>query len=194
MYYIFNAIAEVLKIVSESMNDAVKKYLDLMDWQRQQVFVQLADISVERLWQRPAQGEWSIGEILDHTRVLNRSFRRIFGFVWLVMMPIGYLLRNKPYETEIDDVYARPGFPMNVGWLWAPKHRPHKPVSLEQMEQETTIEHLKIRQWYECRDEKVLGHIKLYDPAIGWINLVQALRIGVYHDALHYRDIEAMIL
>jgi hypothetical protein len=40
---------------------------------------------------------------------------------------------------------------------------------------------------------KPLGHINLYDPVIGWINLVQALRVGADHDALHFRDIVTMV-
>jgi hypothetical protein len=171
----------------------VAAYLDLLEAQHRDLFALLEDVSTAHLWQRPEPEEWSIGEILDHTRVLNRSFRRIFSLVGVVLWPIGWLRRHRPYQTEIDDVYTRPGFPMSVGWLWKPKHTPARPVSLEQLRRETAVEHQKIRAWYEARDEAILGHINLYDPVIGWVNLVQALRIGAYHDALHFRDIVKMV-
>jgi hypothetical protein len=136
---------------------------------------------------------WSIGEILNHTTILNRSFRRIFKLVWFISAPLARRRRERPYQAEIDDVYARPDFPMQVGWLWRPRHKPGDGVTLAQLYDETAVEHHKIRRWFESRDTAVLGQINLYDPVIGWLNLVQALRVGVYHDALHYRDIAAMI-
>jgi hypothetical protein len=170
----------------------VAAYLDLLDAQHREVFALLENVPAEQLWQRPAAGEWSIGEILDHTRILNRSFRRIFKVVWVVLRPLAWLRRHKPYETEIDDVYARPDFPMSVGWLWKPKHDPADLIPLDQLRRETAVEHQKIRAWFEARDEAVLGHVNLYDPVIGWLNMVQALRVAVYHDALHFRDIAQM--
>jgi hypothetical protein len=171
----------------------VAAYLDLLDAQHREVFALLDGVPLEKIWERPAPEEWSIGEILDHTRVLNRSFRRFFKVVWVVLWPLGRLRRGRPYSAEIDDVYARPDFPMQVGWLWTPKQKPADLVSLAQLHRETAVEHQKIRAWYEARDEAVLGHINLYDPVVGWLNLVQALRVGVYHDALHFRDIKEMV-
>jgi hypothetical protein len=63
----------------------VAVYLDLLDGQHRELFALLEEIPPAYVWQRPEPGEWSIGEILDHTRVLNRSFRRIFGLVGVVL-------------------------------------------------------------------------------------------------------------
>jgi len=35
----------------------------------------------------------------------------------------------------------------------------------------------------------VLGNLYLYDPVFGWCNLIVTLRIGIYHDQLHYDDV-----
>ena len=35
----------------------------------------------------------------------------------------------------------------------------------------------------------MLGNLYLYDPWFGWCNLIVTLRIGIYHDQLHYEDI-----
>ena len=171
----------------------VAAYLDLLDAQHKAVFDLLVDVPVTQIWQRPLPGEWSIGEILDHTRILNRSFRRLFKVIWPILYPVGWLRRKRPFVAEIDDVYARPDFPMQVGWLWTPKHDPADLVPVAQLRQETAVEHQKFRVWYESKDEAILGNINIYDPVVGWLNMVQALRVGVYHDALHFRDIEAMV-
>ena len=50
-------------------------------------------------------------------RAVLRSFRQMFHAFWVVLASLGYLRRGRSCETEIDDVYAGPGFPLNVGWL-----------------------------------------------------------------------------
>ena len=35
----------------------------------------------------------------------------------------------------------------------------------------------------------MLGNLYLYDPWFGWCNLIVTLRIGIYHDQLHYDDV-----
>jgi len=38
-----------------------------------------------------------------------------------------------------------------------------------------------------------IGNLPLNDPAIGWINMIQALRVGIYHDALHFSEIQSRL-
>jgi hypothetical protein len=52
---------------------AVAAHLALMDEQRPRIFAELSEIWLADLWARPSRGKWSIGEHLDHTRVLNRT-------------------------------------------------------------------------------------------------------------------------
>jgi hypothetical protein len=35
----------------------------------------------------------------------------------------------------------------------------------------------------------VLGNIHAYDPAVGVVNLITALKVGIDHDQLHYDDV-----
>jgi hypothetical protein len=41
------------------------------------------------------------------------------------------LLRNRPGRSGINDVYVRPGLPLNIGWLWSPKYTPQRPAALK---------------------------------------------------------------
>ena len=170
------------------MASVVHKYLDLLDSQRESSFAALEGLTDSQLWQRPAPKEWSIGEILDHNYLLSASFLLIVEWIWKLNNWYGRLRHNRPYKTEIEDLYRNPKFPHWVGFLWKPRHNTRKPASLEVLKSETRNLHMKIRKFYNDKDEDLLGNLYLYDPLFGWCNLIVTLRIGIYHDQLHYDD------
>lgn len=167
----------------------VQTYLDLMDSQRESIFSLLDGLTDEQLWQRPAPKEWSIGEILDHNYLLFASFYPVVNRMWIWLAWYGRLRRNRSYTTEIADLYRDPKFPQWVGFLWTPRFNPRKPVSLEHLKKEVRDLHSNVRRFYEGKDEDVLGNLYLYDPLFGWCNLIITLRIGIYHDQLHFDDV-----
>ncbi|MBW6464413.1 MAG: DinB family protein [Firmicutes bacterium] len=170
----------------------ITDYLDLLDSQREAIFGEIKGVETSILWQRPAEKEWSIGENLDHGRVLLRSFRRLLKIFWSIFVPYARLKRCRHYEVYIDDVYERSGFPLNVGWIWPPKYNAENPVSLDSLNELYINEHLVIRKFYKNKQEELLGNLNIYDPAIGWINLIQALRVGIYHDEHHFRQVRKL--
>jgi DinB family protein len=167
----------------------VSQYLNLLDSQREASFAALKGITGSQLWQRPAPKEWSIGEILDHNYLLFASFLPVVQWMWKSMGWYGRLRRHRPYETEIEDLYRNPKFPHWVGFLWTPRYNTRKPVSLEILKAETSNLHMNIREFYKDKDQDILGNLYLYDPVFGWCNLIVTLRIGIYHDQLHYDDL-----
>lgn len=171
------------------MSEVVSKYLSLMDSQRENILSQLDGLTDAQLWQRPAPKEWSIGEILDHNYLLFSSFYPMVKGMWKWFGWYGRLRRNRQYKTEIADLYRDPKFPQWVGFLWTPRFNPRKPVSLEQLKTELRELHSNVRRFYEGKDEDVLGNLYLYDPLFGWCNLIVTLRIGIYHDQLHFDDV-----
>ena len=171
------------------MNAVISRYLDLMDSQRESAFAVLEEITHAQLWQRPAPKEWSIGEILDHNHLLFASMHPALHWLWKLNGWYGRLRRNRPYKTEIEDLYRSPKFPHWVGFLWTPRHNTRKPVSLDVLKSEMRNMHAKVHQFYVGKDEDVLGNLYLYDPVFGWCNLIVTLRIGIYHDQLHYDDV-----
>jgi hypothetical protein len=170
------------------MGSVVSQYLDLLDSQRETSFAALEDLTDSQLWQRPASKEWSIGEILDHNYLLFASMYPILQWLWKLNW-FGRWRRNRPYRTEIEDLYRSPRFPHWVGFLWTPRYSTRKPVSLENLKTEIRTLHAEVRNYYEGKEEDVLGNLYLYDPFFGWCNLIVTLRIGVYHDQLHYDDV-----
>lgn len=171
------------------MNYVICQYLDLMDTQRETAFAALKRITDSQLWQRPAPKEWSIGEILNHNNLLFASMYFAVGWLWKLNNWYGHLRRSRPYETEIEDLYRSPKFPQWVGFLWTPRYNRRKPASLATLKSEIESMHEKIRQFYEKKAQDVLGNLYLYDPVFGWCNLIVTLRIGIYHDQLHYDDV-----
>ena len=171
------------------MSAIVEAYLDLLDAQRESAFAALDGITDAQLWQRPAPGEWSIGEILDHNYLLLASMYPVVERLWKFMGWYGTWRRQRTYATMIEDVYRDPKFPQWVGFLWTPRYNTRKPVPFDALKSELRELHARVRQFYEGKPEDVLGNLYLYDPVFGWCNLIVTLRIGIYHDQLHYDDI-----
>jgi len=160
-----------------------------MDSQRESAFAALDGLTDARLWQRLVPKEWSIGEILDHNFLLFASMYPTVRWLWKLCGCYGRLRRQRPYETEIEDLYRSPKFPQWVGFLWTPRYNTRKPAALEMPISEIRDLHAKVHAFYESRDVDVLGNLYLYDPVFGWCNLIVTLRIGIYHDQLHYDDV-----
>jgi len=177
----------------DQTDDIVSEYLAMMDLQWERLFADLEGLNQDMLWQRPAEDEWSIGENLDHLRVINSRTLSIFKITWVLLFSWAKLRYDKPYQTEIDNVYKRPGFPLNTGWIWSPKYTPSKPTSFAVLEENLSDTHQEVRKFYTEKDPDYLGHVSLWDPAMGWLNLIRALRVGLYHDELHAEQIQDVL-
>lgn len=171
------------------MPTVISNYLDLLDSQREAAFSALDGLTDSQLWQRPAPREWSIGEIINHNCLLFESFLPAVQWTWNLLGWYGRLRRSRPYQMEIEDLYRSPKFPQWVGFLWTPRHNQRKPVSLDALKSEVRSLHAKVRGFYEGKDLDMLGNLYLYDPLFGWCNLIIVLRIGIYHDQLHFDDV-----
>jgi hypothetical protein len=171
------------------MQTVIPAYLDLLDSQREAAFAALDGLSETQIWQCPAPGEWSIGQIIDHNILLFASVSPLARLAWMLQGWYGRLRRQRPYRTEIEDVYRREDFPMSVGFLWTPRYNARKPLPLAQLREKSRAMHARVRAFYTGKEEDVLGNTYLYDPVIGWCNLITALRIGIYHDQLHFDDV-----
>jgi hypothetical protein len=172
---------------------AVAAYLRLMHRQRDEIFAQFDVISEDDLWQRPGPHDWSIGENLDHLRVIYGRTLPLLKACWIVQRPFVPLLWRRPYDVAIDNVYLRPGFPQNVGWIWPPAYTPGQPVPLRVLDRNLRAAHMETESFFAGRLPHLLGHTQLYDPPIGRLNMIQALRVGIYHDELHFAAIRELI-
>ncbi len=175
------------------MASAIAEYLDLLDAQREAIFDEMGDLREGVLWYRPGRRIWSIGEHLDHTRVINCFTRRLMIVYFPPASLFARWFRERPFQTEIDDPYKRPGFPMKVGWIWPPKYKPQRAVSVGFLHERLRREHAAYRYFFTTHSEQLLGHTVIADPVIGALNLVQWLRVQGYHDAHHYERVRVRI-
>jgi hypothetical protein len=167
----------------------IDEYLHLLDTQRETAFAALDGLAESQIWQRPAPKEWCIGEILNHNYLLIASTLPSVRLAWRLFRWAGVRRRSRPYRTEIPDLYRTGRFPMWVGFLWAPHHTPRRPIPLATLVAELRDLHRQVRAFYAGKDEAMLGHVYLFDPLFGFLNLIVTLRLGVYHDQLHYDDV-----
>jgi hypothetical protein len=174
------------------MNDIVAQYLDLLDNQRETAFASLVGLTEQQVWQPPAPREWCLGEILDHNYLLINSTLPYIKWAWQMQQRRSERRRDHPYITSIADPYRKASFPMWVGFLWRPHYTPIHPVSLEELLEENRNLHKSIRAFYSDKEAALLGNTFIYDPLFGFINLIITLRIGIYHDQLHFDDVLKM--
>ena len=164
-------------------------YLALLDAQRETALAALEGLTPAQLWQRPAPREWCLGELLNHITLLNASAFPYVKFAWRTLRWVGERRRHKPYRDSMPDRYRDGKFPMWTGFMWTPRHNPRHPVPLAKLVDDLRTLHGQIAAFYTGKDEAVLGHISIYDPYFGSLNLILTLRLGIYHDQLHYDDV-----
>ena len=175
------------------MENKVLVYLELLYSQREAAFSAIDGLSADRIWQRPAPKEWCIGEILDHNYLLIGSTFPYIKAAWKMQQHGAERHRERPYATEFEDPYRKASFPMWVGFLWRPRYTPNRPAPLDLLKKENRILHAAVRDFYTERDPALLGNTFVYDPLFGSINLIITLRIGIYHDQLHFDDVFKLV-
>lgn len=176
------------------MPSPVKRYLDLLDEQREAIFHELGALPDAVLWYRPGPSVWSIGEHLDHTRVHNCSSRLLLPAYFWPASIFAWPFRDRPYKADFDDPWKHPNYLMkNMGWIWAPRFTPQRPVTVGFLQEALRAEHIAHRHFYTAHDEQLLGHVIAADPFLGVFNLVQWLRYLAYHDAHHYQRVRVRI-
>ena len=112
------------------MPGSVTRYLDLLDDQREAIFHDLGPLPVAALWYRPGSRVWSIGEHLDHSRVVNCFLRRLMIVYYPLASIFARLFRHRPYKTDLEDLGKLTSYPKSGGRVFPPKYTPRRPVSL----------------------------------------------------------------
>src|SRR5690625_5002149 len=73
--------------------------------QQRKIFYSDMGIAAKETFKKPNPEKWSVGETMYHLFLLARLLRRFSIFYIPLLFPIAYVRKNKPYETEIHDIY-----------------------------------------------------------------------------------------
>ena len=165
----------------------------MLDGQREAIFHELGPLPDAVLWYRPGSRVWSIGEHLDHSRVVNCFLRRLMIVYYPLASIFARPFRHRPYKADLEDLGQLPNYPKSGGRIFQPKYTPRRPVTVGFLHEALRAEHGAYRRFYTRHDEQLLGHILVADPLIGAVNLVQLLWIQAYHDAHHYERVRVRV-
>jgi hypothetical protein len=96
---------------------------------------------------------------------------------------------HRPYETTIDDVYTRPGFPHAIGRLWPPKYSSQYPASLALLTAEIHEEHRLTQVFYESKIKSPRQRLSLLScNRLGQLHPIP--QDCVFHDAHHFTKVK----
>jgi hypothetical protein len=122
-----------------------------------------------------------------------RVFRRTFRILAPLGLPIARLLKDRPYNAAVSDVYQ--GRTMKSPFVIAPRKRqnPKDYVLLSNLKQDLELERIRLKQLFADFDDDVAGHIKIWDGPLGWVNLLQELQTLGFHEEHHFKAIRSIL-
>jgi hypothetical protein len=170
-----------------------KQCLDAIDGQREVVFARLNGISSDELWERPRNGRWSIGQNLEHLAKAMRTFRWVFALAYPLGLPFAAPFRRRQFARDIANPYADRPKPVNAPPGVRPRDRQTAPASLEQLLENKLKERQKFHNVLRGMHESIAGHIKVWDPPVGMVNLLQLARLVTHHEAHHFRFVHDLL-
>ncbi|TQR21402.1 DinB family protein [Psychrobacillus vulpis] len=182
-------------------SESIKKHFTTLEKQRESLFPTLKSLSMTKLWERPEENKWSIGESIYHLFLITKMLR----VAAIITIPCtkfyAQMMRNKSFEHSINDIYKeykeKHGKTMNAPFILNPSNKIYNSMDFTQLNQLLINETLKVSKIVDNIEEDIAGHIIFLDPVANFPNLIQAIQLLAIHEAHHFRiiqkDLEAMI-
>ncbi|WP_442602253.1 DinB family protein [Paenibacillus sp. KN14-4R] len=174
-------------------SESITKHFYTLNQQRCKYLPKIQSLSQEELWHRNEDGKWSIGEHLYHLYLILRMLRRATRFSF-VLTPYAKLKRNKPFATEINDIYAeyknKKGRGMRAPRMLVPPKRIRYSLDAKALEQLLLNETNAMEDLVQNMEEDIAGHIVFLDPLANYPNLIQSIQLLAIHENHHFTIIE----
>ncbi|MGZ9584324.1 DinB family protein [Paenibacillus marinisediminis] len=174
-------------------SESISKHFDTLTEQRYQLAETLQSMSLEQLWYRYTEGKWSIGEHIYHLYLITRMLK-VATKLSLVLTPYAKWRRNKPFATEIHDIYAefkeKKGRGMRAPWILIPPKRIRHSLDGNDLLRLLLNETNEMKALVEYIDEDIAGHIVFLDPIANYPNLIQSIQLLAIHEKHHFKIIE----
>lgn len=164
--------------------------------QREAFFPMIKGVGVAKLWRRPTDADWPIGDTLLHLCKTMRVYRVFIGVSWPLLFPVAWLCRNRPFEQDTVDIFAEnveAGRRMKATRLLVP-HRPDRLPSPHELHEQLEVQTDRMEDLLAGMAEGVAGHFRIFDPGVGSPNLIQRLQLLAFHERHHFKIIERLLI
>ena len=151
--------------------------------QRRPIYAALEPLALDSLWRRPQSGKWSLGETLQHLTKMMRLFRWAVAVALFFERPFARARRSRSYPTHSRDLFT--GRALRAPFLIRPS-TPVRPLSRVEVVSLLEKETEQLARMLENEEEGVLGHVWMWDPVMGWQNLLQVVDLLAIHESHHF--------
>ena len=157
--------------------------------QRAQYLPAIHSLSQEELWRVTRERKWSIGEHFYHLYLILKMLHTATKYS-LFLTPFAKMRRNKPFATEIHDIYeeyqSKKGQGMRAPGILVPPKKISFTLNSYDIEHLLINETLALQELVKDIEEDVAGHIIFPDPIAHYPNLIQAIQLLAIHERHHY--------
>ncbi|MBE9915942.1 DinB family protein [Paenibacillus donghaensis] len=174
-------------------SESISKHFQTLTEQRIQFLINIPYLSQEKLWNRNEEGRWSVGEHVYHLYLIMRMVK--IATKWSFgLIPYAKMKRNKPFATEIHDIYTefkeKKGRGMKAPWILIPPKKIRYAMDGRELVQLLLKETIEMRALVGNIEEDIAGHIVFLDPIAKYPNLIQAVQLLAIHEMHHFKMIE----
>ncbi|WP_010099256.1 DinB family protein [Ornithinibacillus scapharcae] len=173
---------------------SMNKHFKTLEMQRSRILPILESLSLDELWERPQENKWSIGETMYHLYLITRMLRVAAKITIPSTILIARMRKNKPFETEIHDIYKeykeKKMKGMKAPFILDPPKSVYCKLNFKELNQLLYKETWTISKMVKDIDEEIAGHIVFIDPVAHHPNLIQAVQLLAIHEAHHFRIME----
>jgi len=172
------------------------KHFHTLQEQRAHYMPSIHALSQKELWFRSEEGKWSIGEHFYHLYLILRMLKTATKCS-LLLIPYAKMRRNKPFATEIHNIYEeykhKKGKGMKAPGILVPAQKIQFSLNSKDIEQLLVNDTMAMKRLVEGIEEDIAGHIIFPDPIAHYPNLIQAIQLLAIHERHHFEIIERLI-
>ncbi|WP_286925797.1 MULTISPECIES: DinB family protein [Lysinibacillus] len=177
-------------------SNSMMKHFHTLQEQRAHYLPSIHALSQKELWYGSEEGKWSIGEHFYHLYLILRMLKTATKCS-LLLIPYAKVRRNKPFATEIHDIYEeykhKKGKGMKAPRILVPAQKIQFSLNSKDIEQLLVNDTMAMKRLVEGIEEDIAGHIIFPDPIAHYPNLIQAIQLLAIHERHHFEIIERLI-
>jgi len=174
-------------------SNSMATHFHTLQEQRVHYLPYIQSLPQNQLWHREVEGKWSIGEHFYHLYLILKMLKTATKCS-LLLTPYAKIRRNKPFATEIHDVYEefknKKGRGMRAPAILVPPKKIRFVLNSDEIEQLLITETSAMKELVKDIEENIAGHIVFPDPLAHYPNLIQSIQLLAIHEKHHFRIME----